>query len=441
MTHNFTPDFRCIAGCSTDTYPLTQSIYECPRCGSLLEVAQPNSLLQKRSADGWKKLFTERSALVPGAYGSGVWRYHEWILPHVPLEHLVTLGEGNTPLVDAPRLSEHLGVRLLVKQCGQSLTGSFKDLGMTVLISQVNHLRKTGAHIPAVACASTGDTSAALAAYGAAAGIPTLVLLPRGKITAAQMVQPLSNGAKVIAIETDFDGCMVHVQKLAAEGVYLANSKNSLRIEGQKTVAFEIAQGLGFDVPDWVAIPGGNLGNVSALYRGFAMLKAAGLIKRVPRLLCAQASAADPLYHAYQAGAHFTPLKPVTAQATQASAIRIGNPVSFPKAIQALAASNGVVESISEAELTMAARDADTRGLFVCPHTAVALAAVAKQRDAGTIKAGETVVVVATAHGLKFTEFKTATASDTVPGVSLKQVMEPMVVANNYDAVRKAAFG
>jgi threonine synthase len=320
------------------------------------------------------------------------------------------------------------------------VTGSFKDLGMTVLVSQLASMRRRGIRVPAVACASTGDTSAALAAYGAAAGLRTLVLLPRGKITAAQLVQPLSSGAHVIAIDTDFDGCMKHVQRLCdEEGVYLANSKNSLRIEGQKTVAFEIVQALGWRVPDWVAIPGGNLGNVSALVAGFMMMQAAGVISSMPRVLCAQAEQANPLYRSYRQG--YTDVVPMTAGPTQASAIRIGNPVSFPKAVRALTQVDGVVESVSETELTQMARRADESGLFVCPHTAVALGAVEKQRRAGTIAAGASVVVVATAHGLKFTEFKVATAADRVAGVKLGASRQPREVPDNYDAVRAAALG
>jgi threonine synthase len=301
-------------------------------------------------------------------------------------------------------------------------------------------MRRRGIEVQAVACASTGDTSAALAAYGAAAGLRTLVLLPRGKVSAAQLVQPLAHGAHVIAIDTDFDGCMAHVQRLCAEErVYLANSKNSLRIEGQKTVAFEIAQALGWHVPDWVAIPGGNLGNVSALVAGFAMLRDAGLALRLPRVLCAQAAQADPLFRSYQAG--FAPLAPLVAGATQASAIRIGNPVSFDKAKAALERTRGVVESVSEAELTSMARRADEAGLYVCPHTAVALAAVVKQRALGVIAKGESVVVVATAHGLKFTEFKVATTADTVPSVTLGSTRAPREVPNRYEAVRDAALG
>ncbi len=429
--------FRCIrCGASAS---LDEPIYSCRACGGLLEVAHAPAFLTSRSASDWRELFASRPGGSPGPYGSGVWRFHEWVLPDLPAEDIVTLGEGATPLVRATRLSAELGLDLLVKQCGQSLSGSFKDLGMTVLVSQVAHMRRRGLSIPAVACASTGDTSAALAAYGAAVGLRTLVLLPRGKVSQAQLVQPLAHGARVILIDTDFDGCMAHVQRLCDEdGVYLANSKNSLRIEGQKTVAFEIAAALGWCAPDWVAIPGGNLGNVSALVAGFAMLKEAGLLDRLPRVLCAQAEQANPLYRSYVSG--FAPLLPLTAGATQASAIRIGNPVSFEKAVTALRRVDGVVESISEGELALAARRADESGLYVCPHTAVALAAVEKQRCLGQIQAAARVVVVATAHGLKFTEFKLAASAAALAGVSLGAARLPCEVPDRYQAVRDAAL-
>ena len=430
--------FRCLSGCTT--YPLSATRYDCERCGELLEVIHDDSVVEARSGAKWRELFQSRSGLSPGIDGSGVWRYREWVLPDIAESHIVTLGEGSTPLTHALGLSDALGVELLVKQCGQSLSGSFKDLGMTVLVSQVAQLRADGVDIPAVACASTGDTSAALGAYGAAAGLRCLVFLPRGKITAAQLVQPLSHGARVIAIDTDFDGCMRHVQKICAEeGVYLANSKNSLRIEGQKTVAFEIIHGLGFSVPDWIAIPGGNLGNVSALYKGLLMLQRAGLIDRLPRLLCAQAERANPLYKAFQAD--FQALVPVQAEATQANAIRIGNPVSYPKAVAALRATNGVVASVSEQELSEVSALADQSGLFVCPHTAVALGAVKQHLRNGAISRGDRVVVVATAHGLKFTEFKRAVVDNSVDGASLiAGAQAPIDVADDYDAVRRAAL-
>ena len=430
--------FRCIRGC--ETYPLTEPVYSCKKCNDLLEIEQSSEVLAERSAAEWRALFDSRAGGRPGAYGSGVWRFHEWILPDLPKESIVSLGEGASPLIEAAGLSREWGLNVLIKQCGHSLSGSFKDLGMTVLISQVVEMRRLGIPISAVAWASTGDTSAALAAYGAAAGVRTLVLLPRGKITAAQLVQPLSHGARVIAIDTDFDGCMEHVQRLCVEeGVYLANSKNSLRIEGQKTVAFEICQGLGWQIPDWIAIPGGNLGNVSALNKGFQMLKQAGIIERLPRILCAQAERANPLYHSFQSD--FAPLQPLEAQPTQASAIRIGNPVSFPKAVAALKEARGVVASVTEQELTEVAQEADRSGLYVCPHTAVALGAIRQSLQNGTIAAGEQVVVVATAHGLKFTEFKTSTAENTVEGATLTNAALPIEVDNTYADVQHAALG
>ena len=414
--------FRCIDGCVT--HALDEPVYACRECGGLLEVVFSEAVTGARSARGWRELFASRPL---HRERSGVWRFREWVLPDLAEEEVVTLGEGGSPLVEARRLSDELGVRVRVKQCGQTATGSFKDLGMTVLVSQVASMRRRGHAVPAVACASTGDTSAALAAYGAAAGLRTLVLLPRGMISGAQLVQPLAHGARVLAIDTDFDGCMAHVQRLAEEeGVYLANSKNSLRIEGQKTVAFEIAEALGWRVPDWVAIPGGNLGNVSALGRGFRMLRDAGLTDRLPRLLCAQAEAANPLYRSFAGG--LTPLAPVVAGDTAASAIRIGNPVSFDKAVHALRASNGVVESIGEAEIAAATRRADASGLYVCPQTAVALAAVEKQRAAGTLDPGSEVVVIATAHGLKFSEYKASVAGGAIE------------VGDDFDALRTAAL-
>ena len=429
--------FRCIS--CDQSYPLSATIYNCGACGALLEVAHQSELLKAHSADQWRNIFDGRTAGRPGPDGSGVWRFREWVLPDLPEDAIITLGEGATPLTRADRLSERWQAPILIKQCGHTLSGSFKDLGMTVLVSQVNHMRQTGTNIPAVACASTGDTSAALAAYGAAAGIRTLVLLPRNKITAAQLVQPLAHGARVIAIDTDFDGCMQHVQKLCdEEGVYLANSKNSLRIEGQKTLAFEIAQGLDWDVPDWVAIPGGNLGNVSALVKGFQMLRDAGITTKLPRVICSQADKANPLFRSYEND--FAPLVPLEAGNTQASAIRIGNPVSFPKAVAALKACDGVVTSVTESALAQTAQEADEHGLFVCPHTAVALAGARTCLQNETIGKGERVVVVATAHGLKFTEFKQATTQNAVPKVDLNRAQQPIDVPHEYAAVLDAAL-
>ena len=215
----------------------------------------------------------------------------EWVLPSVEDANIVSMYEGSTNLFWAERFGRQLGVEdIWIKMCGNSHTGSFKDLGMTVLVSAVKQMISDNISIPAVACASTGDTSAALAAYCAAADIPSIVFLPKDKVSIAQLIQPISNGALVLSLDTDFDGCMEMVQRITGEhNIYLANSINSLRIEGQKTISIELCQQFGWEVPDWVIIPGGNLGNVSALGKGFLMMYELGLIDRLPRIACAQA--------------------------------------------------------------------------------------------------------------------------------------------------------
>jgi threonine synthase len=370
--------------------------------------------LGRRSADEWKALFDSRYGRTAWPYGSGVWSKHEWVQPHVHPDNVVSLFEGNTNLLWADRYGKGLGLPdLWIKQCGTSHTGSFKDLGMTVLVSSVKQMIADGKPIRAMACASTGDTSAALAAYGAAAGIPVVVLLPKGKISAAQLIQPIANGAIVGSLDTDFDGCMRVVEELTKDPtIYLANSMNSLRVEGQKTISLEIVQQFDWSAPDWVLVPGGNLGNVSAIAKGFLEMKELGLVDRLPRIACCQAERANPLYEAWKrAEAAGRPLAesdfhPIVAKPTLASAIQIGAPVSLPKAVRALVRCDGVVEQASEEELADAAARADRTGLFNCPHTGVALACLEKLVKKGLVRAEHRVVVVSTAHGLKFTEFK-----------------------------------
>jgi threonine synthase len=414
---SYQAEFRCISGCA-GSYSLDDVIYRCPKCQDLLEVVHDLERLRRRSAAAWVKLFDERYQRTHWPYGSGVWGKKEWVAPHIRDENVVSMFEGGSNLLWAERYGRQIGVPdLWVKQCGNSHTGSFKDLGMTVLVSTVKQMIADGKPIRAVACASTGDTSAALAAYAAAAGIQAMVILPRGKISGAQLVQPIANGAAVLALDTDFDGCMSIVQRLALEeGVYLANSMNSLRVEGQKTVSIEIVQQFDWEVPDWVIIPGGNLGNVSALHAGFQMMVELGVTSKLPRICVAQAEAASPLYKAYKTG--FEKFEPMVARSTAASAIQIGNPVSIHKAIRALRACNGVVEQASEAELADAAARADLTGMFNCPHTGVALAALEKLVARGEIDKRERVVVVSTASGLKFTDFKTAYHERRLAGVT-----------------------
>ena len=427
---------RCIAGCPAE-HSLFSSLYRCPTCDNLLEVAHDLDALRSRAPGAWIRLFDERYKRTTWPYGSSVWGKKEWVCPGVDDENIVSMDEGGTNLYWADRFGREIGLQeLWVKLCGNSHTGSFKDLGMTVLVSVVRQMIAEGQTIRAVACASTGDTSASLAAYAAAGGIPAIVILPRGKVSTAQLVQPLANGAQVLALDTDFDGCMAIVKRLATEeGIYLANSMNSLRLEGQKTVAIEIVQQFDWEVPDVVIIPGGNLGNVSALGAGFEMMADLGIISKRPRIVVAQAAAANPLFLAYTNGWSF---EPVAAQPTQASAIQIGNPVSIQKAIRTLQRYDGIVEQATESELAEAAARADRTGMFNCPHTGVALAALIKLRARGEIAASDRVVVISTANGLKFTDFKLGYHEARLPGVTPEDANRPVDLPNDYDSVRRA---
>jgi threonine synthase len=438
--HPLSAWYQCIRGCAV-RHSLFEVIYRCPACGGLLEVAHDEAALAERSGVEWRALFDRR--VHPGAAApyphSGVWGKAEWVFPALRPENAVSLGEGHTPLLPAPRLGVTLGAEnLWVKQCGVSHTGSFKDLGMTVLVSAVAQMIADDLNpVRAVACASTGDTSAALAAYAASAGIPAIVFLPRGKISTAQLIQPIAHGALVLALDTDFDGCMRIVQQVTQDDtIYLANSMNSLRIEGQKTVGVEIVQQLGWEAPDWVVLPSGNLGNISALAKGLALAHRLGVIDRLPRLIAAQAERANPLYRAYRGG--FREMEPVIAGATAASAIRIGNPVSYERAVRALQSFDGVVEQATEDELAEAAALADRAGLYACPHTGVALAVTAKLARQGMIGKDERVVVISTAHGLKFNEFKVGYHDGALADVVARRRNPPVELPAHPDAVRRA---
>ena len=426
---------RCIAGCDGD-HSLLTPIYHCPTCNDLLEVHHDIEALKERSPGSWMKVFDERYKRTTWPYGSAVWGKKEWVCPIVHDDNIVSMDEGGTNLFWAERLGQQIGIDdLWVKLCGNSHTGSFKDLGMTVLVSVVRQMIKQGTPIRAVACASTGDTSASLASYAAAGGIPAVVILPRGKVSTAQLVQPLSNGATVLSLDTDFDGCMAIVKRLASEeGIYLANSMNSIRLEGQKTVGVEIVQQFDWEVPDVVVIPGRNLGNVSALGAGFDMMEQLGVISKLPRIVVAQAAAANPLYLAYKNEWDF---QPITATPTQASAIQIGNPVSVAKAIRTLKRYRGIVEQATEEELADAAARADRTGMYNCPHTGVALAVLLKLRKSGQISGSERAVVISTANGLKFTDFKLGYHRGSLPQLSSSLANVPIELSNDYDAVRK----
>ena len=433
---------RCVDSCpgSAGTeHAVDDALYTCPFCGGLLEVAHDLDALRGRSAAAWMKLFDDRYKRTLWPYGSAVWGKKEWVAPHVRDENVVSMDEGGTNLFWAERFGREIGVDdLWVKMCGNSHTGSFKDLGMTVLVSVVRQAIARGdLSARVLCCASTGDTSASLAAYGAAAGLPVAVLLPRGKVSTAQLVQPLAHGARVFELDTDFDGCMAVVKELARRGlVYLANSMNPLRIEGQKTVSIEIVQQFDWEAPDWVVLPSGNLGNAAALHAGFRMMQELGVIARIPRLCVAQAARANPMYRAFVAGKDT--VEPIHAEPTMASAIQIGNPVSAPRAMAALKAMNGVVEQATEEELADACARADRTGLYTCPHTGVALACLFKLRARGLVNPGERVVVVSTANGLKFTEFKLAYHERRIPDVDARRANVPVVMEPDVERVARA---
>ncbi len=428
--------FQCTKGCEGH-YPLTEIIYHCPQCGELLEVVHDLQLLKRKTAKEWQRLFDDRYMRTTYPYGSAVWGKKEWVCPIVDNENVVSMYEGGTNLFWAERLGRQIGLSdLWVKQCGNSHTGSFKDLGMTVLVSVVKQMLANGQKISAVACASTGDTSASLAAYCAAAGIQAIVFLPRNKVSSAQLIQPIANGALVLSLDTDFDGCMQIVREITSkQNIYLANSLNSLRIEGQKTVSIELVQQFDWEVPDFIIIPGGNLGNVTALGKGFLMMQDLGLIDKLPRIVCAQAERANPLYRSYLTG--FKEYKPIVAQPTLANAIQIGNPVSIYRAISTLKRFDGIVEQASEDELANAAARADLTGMYNCPHTGVALAVLFKLVERKIIQSHHRVVVISTAHGLKFTNFKVAYHERKLEGVTSEYANPPIQLPADYGQVEQ----
>lgn len=432
--------FTCIDEECNETYPLDEIIYQCRRCGNLLEVTHDMETLKKKSAQEWRDIFDYRYRRQIWPHGSSVWGKKEWVCPYVDDSNIVSMYEGATNLFWADRFGKQIGMEdIWIKMCGNSHTGSFKDLGMTVLISVVKQMRSQGKDVPAVACASTGDTSAALAAYCASANIPAIVFLPKDKVSIAQLVQPIANGALVLSLDTDFDGCMEMVQKVCTENnIYLANSINSLRIEGQKTISIELCQQFDWEVPDWIIIPGGNLGNISALGKGFLMMKELGLIEKLPRLVCAQAENANPLYLSYLK--NFEEFHPVRAKSTLASAIQIGNPVSVNKAIRILKQFDGIVEQASEDELSNAAAMVDKTGTFNCPHTGVALGVFLKLKEKKLFDPKDRVVIISTAHGLKFIEFKIGYHKKELEGVFSKYANTPIELPPDYDMVKDAIF-
>jgi len=390
---------RCI-GCGATPHA-TAPDFRCVSCGELLEFvlsgwalgpAKLKSLwLNRRTAAG----ITPSNRLDQ----SGVWRFRE-MLPHIPEEYAITMGEGNTPLFRLQRCGSATGVEsLYAKHQGMNPTASFKDTGMTFAASSA---RQGGFHW--VACASTGNTSASMAAYAARGGMRSLVLIPEGKISWGKLSQSLDYGALTCQLRTDFDGCMRILNELVREKpVYLLNSVNPYRIEGQKTAAIELMEQLGWEAPDHIIVPGGNLGNSSAIGKALIEMHERNVISRLPKLSIIQAEGANPFYRCVKefGGAK---LEPMTAE-TLATAIRIGNPASWKKALRALRATGGEVEQVSEVEIAEAKAEIGADGIGCEPASAVTLAGLKKLRAAGFVRPGEMVVLILTGHLLKDPDF------------------------------------
>ncbi len=375
-----------------------QPDFRCAECGELLEVIYPawESDAGCPSAEGLKTKWRERKLSGSRVDRSGVWRFRE-LLPIVQaLDEVVTLAEGNTPLYAMPQTARRLGMQaLLAKHQGMNPTGSFKDTGMTAAVS-VAHARG----YQWVVCASTGNTSASMAAYAARAGLRALVLLPEGQIAWGKLSQAVEYGAVTLQLRTDFDGCLRMAMELVRRmPMYMLNSINPYRIEGQKTAAIELMEQLDWNPPEHIIVPGGNLGNSSALGKGLLEMHRLGLIARLPKLSVVQAKGANPLYTAvHERGSRS--LVPVKAE-TMATAIRIGNPVSWRKAIRVLAATGGTCEQVSEEEIALAKAEIGAEGLGCEPASAVTLAGLKKLLRSGFVAADEKVVLVLTGHVLK----------------------------------------
>lgn len=364
---------------------------ECPKCGDLLELSingfrmDPTQLRSR-----WK----ERRSSNDPVDRSGVWRFREF-LPSYQSQEIITLGEGNTPLIPGMKSAEYAGLsRLQFKHLGWNPTGSFKDLGMTVAVTEA---RRRGARV--VACASTGNTAASMAAYAARAGIAARVYLPKGKLSRAKVAQSIDYGAEIVEIEGNFDQALSLMMLKKDSSEYFLNSINPFRIEGQKTAMFELMEQLDWNSPDYVVVPGGNLGNSSAFGKAFKELHSVGLIGKVPKLVIVQASGANALVRTIAEGG--THLETVPDPSTCATAISIGSPRSWKKALGALQSTNGIALDVSDDEILEAKAVIGRDGIGCEPASATTLAGLRRLRTSGQIGKTEHVVAILTGHVLK----------------------------------------
>ena len=419
--------YRCL-GCQGEL-SIEQLLYTCPECGSVLMLEdKKEDRLRAVGGDRWRRIFDFRRMLNVQAL-KGIFRYYEFIAPVIPLDQIVYLGEGHTPLVEAnPRLKKQVGATFYFKNDGLNPSASFKDRGMACALSFINHFaakHKIG-NLLAV-CASTGDTSASAALYGSYLQdfLRSAVLLPHGKVTPQQLAQPLGSGAKVFEIPGVFDDCMKVVESLAENyHVALLNSKNSWRILGQESFSFEIAQDFDYEVGDKaVVLPIGNAGNITAVMSGFLKFHRAGIIKSLPKIVGVQSEHADPVYRYYleeeEAKRNFVP---VTVKPSVAQAAMIGNPVSMPRVIQIARAYNQTagekrifVVQVAEQEIMDSMMIANRNGNVACTQGGESMAGFRKAIEKGFVRRGETGILDSTAHMLKFITFQDMYFQDTFP--------------------------
>ena len=430
--------FRCI-GCDAHSGNAAED-FRCAACGNLLEISSEAWSTERLNADALKRVWHERRTSNHRLDLSGVWKYRELLPVPQVMEHVVTLREGNTPVYELLRCARSTGVlRLYAKHQGMNPTGSFKDCGMTVAAS---FARQAGYRW--VACASTGNTSASMAAYAARAGMRSLVLVPEGKISWSKLSQALDYGALTCQLRTDFDGCLRLLQELVRQApVYQLNSINPFRLEGQKTLAIELMEQFEWEPPDHIIVPGGNLGNSSAIGKALVELREIGLIPRLPKLSVIQAEGANALVRTLREaeGKH---LVKVQAE-TRATAIRIGNPASWEKAVKAIRVTGGTCEQVSEIEIAQAKAEIGAEGIGCEPASAVTLAGLKKLVKQGFVKLEETVVLVLTGNLLKDPDFTMEFhkgelfPAATAAGDSLAPLRHPPVILDaTLDAVTRA---
>jgi len=388
------PHLACFNAACRARYDINDVLYNCPACGGLLEARYETASVD---AAQLKRAWRERRMDNAPLSQSGVWRYREMFPFLDDLSHVVTLREGNTPLLNAPRAAGYGGLaRLTFKHQGFNPTGSFKDNGMTCGAAQARRLG-----MKRVACVSTGNTSASMAAYASAGGLDPLVFIPHGNISYGKLAQALEYGAKTFQVEANFDRILALVRVLAQKlGIYLLNSINPFRIEGQKSIVIEMLDQRDWRVPDWIVLPGGNLGNVSAFGKGLREMLAVGLIEKLPRLAVVQAEGSSPFYE-YMRTKGLTPFRAQEHPETLATAIKIGDPVSWPKAQFEVETSDGTVTCVTEQEIADAKAIVGQCGIGCEPASAASLAGIRKLTAAGTIDRNADVVAVLTGNVLK----------------------------------------